>query len=192
MPKIIQLLGTDPGFQPGPHSKLQQNTRGLAKMSSARMNQNTSVGARNVVFCKNVPPSSSKSAEKVTLSPQCSWEPYWREMRDRRIAQLEGNLMAIQGQPPLHYGGAKRLSANAQTLAETRSLLLPNLFSHSSLLSSTSLGKLTESVEIENVFFLLSRDARGSMYTCSHSSTVRAKHLNQPICPPVGEWMHTI
>lgn len=95
MPKIIQLLGTDPGFQPRPHSKLQQNTRGLVKMSSARMKYNTSVGARNMGFCKNVPPSSSKSAEKMTFSLQCSWESHWREMRDRRIAQLEGNLMAM-------------------------------------------------------------------------------------------------
>ena len=52
------------------------------------------------------------------------------------------------------------------------------------------LGKLTDSVEIHNVFFLLPRDEGQSRYTCIHSYIVIPKYLNQPRRPPIGKWMH--
>lgn len=179
MSKIIQLLGTHPGFRCRPtHSKLQQNTRDLVKMSSVRMKGNTPNGARNMGFCKNVPSSYSKSVEKMTFSLHCSWGS-WRELyqvevplqgdersQDRTVGRERNGYLGPAS--PSTVALPRGSPASAQTLAKTRNLFLQRglIYSQdSSQLSSTFLGKLTESVEIENVFFLPPRDAEGSMCT---------------------------
>lgn len=107
MPKIIWLLGTDPGFQPRSiHSNEDlQNVRGLCTMSSVRMKYNTSIGAGNMGFCKKMSLPAPPNLQKRWLFPLTAagalgmrcigrWS-LCREMRDYRIVKLEGNLMVI-------------------------------------------------------------------------------------------------
>lgn len=93
-------------------------TRDLVKMSSARIQYNTTIGTRNMWFCKCVPDSSSRPVGEKSFPPHYSWA-FWHELYqarvplhgDESVTQLERNVLAIFGRQPLHYSHAKRLSS---------------------------------------------------------------------------------